>query len=307
MAEEKIQWHTAFYQGLRMELYDYLNILKFEAEYQLTAESLRMDVLVIKKLPGALIDKNIGRLFLGHNVIEYKSPEDSLSISGYHKVFAYAHLYATQENIDIRDITITYAVTRRPREVFKYLKSRGVNIRAASDGIYHISDETVPTQIVVSGELSKEDNLWLTALRHHTEAATVLRIFEHEKPDVDIAAYLAALLNANVDVLEEVFKMSSMPLEKKLEQMGFVNKAKVDKELARQLNEERIRLVRQLNEERIGMVRQREEERIGLAKAMLAEGTPSQTISKWLKMPIEDVTRLALEIKTLSDADAETL
>ena len=62
---EKIQWHPAFYDAIKAELDEYSSFLSFIPERQLTAEPLRMDLLVIKKLTDIQIDKNIGGYFNG--------------------------------------------------------------------------------------------------------------------------------------------------------------------------------------------------------------------------------------------------
>ena len=49
-----------------------------------------IDALIIKKDPSAVITKNIGRIFRTHNIVDFKSEKDSLSISDYQKVLAYA-------------------------------------------------------------------------------------------------------------------------------------------------------------------------------------------------------------------------
>ena len=68
--QDKIYWHDAFYAALQLELHDYINDLIFEDERQLSKEALAMDVLIIKKMADVSIDKNIGRIFKGHNIFE---------------------------------------------------------------------------------------------------------------------------------------------------------------------------------------------------------------------------------------------
>ena len=85
----RIHWHDAFFAAIQMELWEYENILTFENEHQLSKEALIMDVLIVKKAKNVHIDKNIGRIFRTHNIFEYKSETDSLSIPDYHKVLAY--------------------------------------------------------------------------------------------------------------------------------------------------------------------------------------------------------------------------
>jgi hypothetical protein len=68
---ERFQWHPAFLQALQVELIDYKDSLQFEYEYQLTTAPLRFDLLIIKKLPGLVIDKNIARIFRADNIMEF--------------------------------------------------------------------------------------------------------------------------------------------------------------------------------------------------------------------------------------------
>ncbi|MCL1845616.1 MAG: hypothetical protein FWF77_06915 [Defluviitaleaceae bacterium] len=66
----KVYWHDAFFAALQLELDDYADSLIFENEHQLSKEALEIDVLVIKKTTDAPINKNVGRIFKGHNLFE---------------------------------------------------------------------------------------------------------------------------------------------------------------------------------------------------------------------------------------------
>ena len=80
-SEKKLlQWHLAFYAGLQIEFAEESEKLIFENEHQLSKKPMEIDVLIIKKKAEEQIRKNIGRIFRKHNIIEYKSPEDYLSI-----------------------------------------------------------------------------------------------------------------------------------------------------------------------------------------------------------------------------------
>ena len=46
---------------------------------------LRIDLLIIRKKAGEVIKNEIGTFFLGHNIIEYKSPDDSMNIDTFIK------------------------------------------------------------------------------------------------------------------------------------------------------------------------------------------------------------------------------
>ncbi|MDR2483260.1 MAG: hypothetical protein LBD08_06475 [Treponema sp.] len=64
---------------------EYRSCPEFETEHQLTAEPLRIDLLIIKKKPEIIIKKNIGAIFRQVNVIEFKSPDDYISVDDFYK------------------------------------------------------------------------------------------------------------------------------------------------------------------------------------------------------------------------------
>ena len=120
-SQTKIPWHEAFYEALQLELRLYKDYLQFENERLLSKEALRMDVLIIKKDANIKIDKNIGRIFKGHNIFEYKSETDYLSIHDYNKVLGYALIYSAFEKADTSDVTVSFAISKHPRELLKHL------------------------------------------------------------------------------------------------------------------------------------------------------------------------------------------
>lgn len=50
-------------------------------------------MLIIKKADKQPLHKNIGRIFRTYNVIEYKSPDDTLSIDAFYKAYGYVNFY----------------------------------------------------------------------------------------------------------------------------------------------------------------------------------------------------------------------
>ena len=67
------------------------------------------------------IQKNIGRIFRRHNIVEYKSPEDYLSIDDFYKVYGYACFYKSDtkhvDEIKSNEITISFACEKRPEKL----------------------------------------------------------------------------------------------------------------------------------------------------------------------------------------------
>ena len=63
MERSQIPWHPAFIEAIQLELEAYGDYLEFHPEYQLTAEPLKIDCVVIKKAKEVLITKNIAAIF----------------------------------------------------------------------------------------------------------------------------------------------------------------------------------------------------------------------------------------------------
>jgi hypothetical protein len=228
---ERIPWHPAFFQAVKLELEPYKGILEFISEYQLTSGPLRIDVVIVVKEPGAVIDKNIARIFKRVNILEYKSPEDYISVRDFFKVQGYAALYASLNNIDIEEMTVSLIAARYPAELFKYLaKNKRYTVTEESPGIYRIAGGLVDIQVIESGKLPLKENLWLKGLNKGLNAETasvILKEGERRNKDPDAAAYLYAVLLANAGILEEALKMDKTgetTLDEVLERMGLIAK-----------------------------------------------------------------------------------
>ena len=132
-----IDWHSAFIQALQAELKAYMDVLEFHPEFPLTAEPLRIDCVVVIKTPGVVITKNIAAIFREWNLLEYKSPDDYVSVADFYKVYGYACLYTSLKKIPVNSLTISFVESRYPRKLLKHLqKERGYAVAENSPGIY---------------------------------------------------------------------------------------------------------------------------------------------------------------------------
>ncbi len=72
---------------------------------------MEIDLLIIKKNHLVQISNEIGIFFKGHNIIEYKSPEDNFDIDVFYKTGSYASLYksygASLDERKAEDITVS--------------------------------------------------------------------------------------------------------------------------------------------------------------------------------------------------------
>jgi hypothetical protein len=148
-------------------LEQYKDALEFTSEYQLTAEPLEIDLVIVKKAPDLVIKKNIAQVFKGVNILEYKSPEDYVSVYDFYKALSYAYLYAALNKADTRDMTVSVIETRYPKDLFLYLGGeRNCAVTETSPGVYVVSGYPVTIQVIESKKLPFEENLWLKGLSH---------------------------------------------------------------------------------------------------------------------------------------------
>lgn len=212
----KLQWHPAFYAGIQIELANESDKLIFENEHHIGTKPKQIDVLIVKKENDTPILKNIGRIFRKHNIIEYKSPTDYLSIDDYYLVYAYACLYKSDTNtadeISAKDITITFVCSHYPRELVKHLKKvRKYNIQLMEKGIYYVKGDFFPIQIILTSQLTNEENLWLHNLTDNIQDPTVIHTlldeYEHHKNEKLYRSIMNIITNANDTKFKEVTVM----------------------------------------------------------------------------------------------------
>ena len=107
-----IEWHPAFTASLQIEFEDEADKKIFESEHLLSKKPIQIDELVIKVHDNEKIQKNIGRIFRKHNIVEYKSPEDYLTINDFYKVYGYCCFYQSDTEhvceIPPEELTITF-------------------------------------------------------------------------------------------------------------------------------------------------------------------------------------------------------
>ena len=210
-----IQWHPGFYSAAELELLCDKDVLAFQREYNLSKEPLRMDLLIIKKLADVRIENEIGRIFKRYNIVEYKSPEDGLSIDDYYKTIGYACLYKgfgdTVDQIPAQELTVSIFRESYPRELLKALKKAGLRVEERFPGIYYIEGNVLfDTQIVVTGQLSRETHSGLRILSKNAREEDV-RAFIREAALLtepgdrnNVEAVLQVSISANGKVYDEV-------------------------------------------------------------------------------------------------------
>jgi hypothetical protein len=280
---KRAAWHPAFIQAIQADLVDYLNILDFMPEFQLTAAPLRMDLLVIKKKKNVVINNPIARFFRGHNIVEYKSPKDYISTEDFLRVHAYAYQYAVlTKGIDLADVTLTFIGNKHPRKLLQYLtEEHEYKIEQTSSGVWLADNKFLPIQIIQSGMLSESAGLFLKSLTKTLRGSSMQSILEKRErleKKVSLDAYLNVVIKENPKALLELevkdMAKKSPTLDEVLEQLGFTQRW-----------EERYKA----------------QEKEKLVRNLLRENMPVEKIAELVELSLEKVKKLAEEEITAGD------
>ena len=199
MKDGKLQWHSAFYEAIRIELEEELDKVHMEEEHLLGKKPMQMDMLIIKKEKMVKINKNIGHIFREHNIIEYKSPDDYLGINDFYKAYGYVCFYQsdTEEEgqTDPEELTITFICNHYPRKMLAHIdKVRGIKAVKIGEGIYQLYGDPIPMQLMITKELSKERNYWLQNLRKDLKSGGEIKnLMEHYEDKKFLPRYQAVM------------------------------------------------------------------------------------------------------------------
>lgn len=208
-----LQWHPAFYAGIQIEFEAERDKLIFENEHQLGTKPKQIDVLIIKNNSKEPIRKNIGRIFRKHNIIEYKSPTDYLSIDDFYLVYGYACLYKADtskvDTIPANEITLSFVCHTFPQKLMKHLKNvRKYTIEKQEDGVYYVKGDFFPIQIIHTKKLPKETNLWLRnltdTLEDKNDILTLMTEYATKTENKLYSSVMEIIVQANEKKFEEV-------------------------------------------------------------------------------------------------------
>ncbi len=209
--ENRTQWHPAFCSTMELELLENEKGLIYDPEYYLSREPLRIDLLIIKKKPEEVIKNEIGSFFLGHNIVEYKSPDDSINIDTFYKVLSYACLYkadtgAVDEILDT-DITVSLIREQKPVKLLGQLEKK-YQVRREGNGIYRIYGMIFPMQVIVTKELEENRHVWLKALTRSMDISQAERLLDsYDRLEGDKEREKAGVVvNLVSDINNEIFE-----------------------------------------------------------------------------------------------------
>jgi hypothetical protein len=261
---DKIQWHPGFYGAAELEFMGNKDDLEFNREYNLGKEPSRVDLLIVKKRNNAVIENEIGRIFKKYNVLEYKSPGDSLTIDDYYKTVGYACIYkGLGENVnEIPADGLTVSLFREdyPKKLIETLKSQGILVEEKFPGIYYLSGNTIfDTQIVVTGQLTSETHSSLRVLSKNVKEDDVRRFLtntEHmvmhgDLNNADAVMQVSIAANRKVyDVVKEDYYMC--------EALRELMKDEIDREVEERSEKARVEALKEAREKARAEAREKE-------------------------------------------------
>jgi hypothetical protein len=224
LAEYRNQWHPGYCSAFELGFREDKEYLTFEREHLLNSKPIQMDLLIIRKKSNIIIKNSIGKLFRKHNIIEFKSPKDSLNCDTYVKTVGYACLYkASEENvgeIDMDDITLTFVRSAYPRKLIGQLIRDGFSVSNPYEGIYYIEREgCIPAQVVLSGKVGDKENVWLRSLSDDVgedvarEMVSATQKLENKGDKDNAEAVMQVSVKANVGIYGKIKEERDMACE----------------------------------------------------------------------------------------------
>ena len=220
-APDKLQWHPAFYAATGLEFHEDIERLELKPEYNLSKEPIRIDLLIIKDGSAGQIKNEIGHIMRTYNVIEYKSPEDALTIDDFYKTVGYACFYKGYGEhvnaVPINELTVSIFRETKPTKMFLTLQKHGHKIEEKYPGIYYVTEHLpFPAQIIVTQELEPGEHLSLRILSNHAKKEDVeefLRKAEGMNTPRDrqnVEAVLQVSVKANDELYREIRRDANM-------------------------------------------------------------------------------------------------
>jgi hypothetical protein len=272
-----------------LDLDAYHKALRFTFEHPLTAEPLRVDAVIIKKT-GIEIANALGRIFRQVNLLEYKSPDDTLTIWDFYQGGSYTYQYAVQNRVHITEMTLSFVVSRYPRELLKQLQEvLGCKISWQYEGIASISGEKIPipTQIVVSSRLPEDEHLWLKHLSNKLDRAGMEKMITASRAKAKNAymgTYMHQLFLAHSAVMKEIMAMKRVSLEQVLEEAGLTTKWRAEGKLEGKLEGKQE-----------GKLEGKLERSLEIAKNLIPLGLSVEQIAEVTKLDLDKVRELCTE------------
>ena len=113
------------------------------------------------------------------------------------------------DSIPIEELTITLVTGKYPRKLMHHLKTTlRYQVKKAESGIYYVTGDKIPIQIIVTKELTEAENLWLKSLTNELEqnetAEKLLEEYSKNQANALYRSVMELIVRANKQKFEEV-------------------------------------------------------------------------------------------------------
>lgn len=138
-------------------------------------------LLAIIKSPDVQIQNAIGKIFKGHNIIDYTYFDKTLNTGHFYKSLAYTSLYKASgfedDYIKANDVTITIVSRSIPQQLFDSLKESNITVEKSGTGIYQIRNiMPFSIQTIIRSEIGESEQDWLKSLINYVESDFLPRL-----------------------------------------------------------------------------------------------------------------------------------
>lgn len=238
-ATPRSDWHAGFEALLRIEAHKYAGLVHVSTEEEIGEAPPRMDFVILVEDERVEWDKAVFGIFRRINILEYKSPHDSLNERALRKACGYANLYIgmAEHEGDRHADQVTVSVFRAVRSpgLFEEMEKAGTLARDEVPGIYHVSGLTdLPFQVIITGELEGEGYAAYRALTDRADAADVARVIEGAGREADDAVrghyrvLLRLVMDKNPQFIDAMRRDDAMTYDEMDEMFMEIVKDKVD-------------------------------------------------------------------------------
>ena len=138
------------------------------------------------------------------------------------------------DSIPIEELTITLVTGKYPRKLMHHLKTTlRYQVKKAESGIYYVTGDKIPIQIIVTKELTEAENLWLKSLTNELEqnetAEKLLEEYSKNQANALYRSVMELIVRANKQKFEKVKGMCDALRE--------LMKDEIDAEVKKQVQE----------------------------------------------------------------------
>ena len=138
------------------------------------------------------------------------------------------------DSIPIEELTMTLVTGKYPRKLMHHLKTKlRYQVKKAESGIYYVTGDKIPIQIIVTKELTEAENLWLKSLTNELEqnetAEKLLEEYSKNQANALYRSVMELIVRANKQKFEEVKGMCDALRE--------LMKDEIDAEVKKQVQE----------------------------------------------------------------------